>query len=79
MSYQRRTEVAAGEVRAHLGRTRQTVKDLADATGIPISTLNRRLLVLSAFTIDELDAIARHFGVEITDLLRPPVAIEVAS
>lgn len=80
MSYQRRTEIAAGEVRAHLGRARQSIQDLADATGIPISTLNRRLRVTAPvpFNVDELDVIAQHFGVDAIDLLRAPAVSAVA-
>jgi transcriptional regulator with XRE-family HTH domain len=69
MGYQRRTEVAAGEIRALLGRNRQSIQDLANSVDIPLSTLNRRLLGEVAFTVDELDAIANHFEVPITALL----------
>lgn len=79
MTYQRRTEVAAGEVRALLGRNRQSIQDLSAAVGIPLSTLNRRLLGKSAFTIDELDVIATHFAVSLDTLLRTPQRVEVAS
>jgi transcriptional regulator with XRE-family HTH domain len=79
MNYQRRTAVAAGEVRALLGRNRQSIADLSAATGIPLSTLNRRLLVKAPFTIDELDIIARHFDVPMSTLLTAPPRSEVAS
>jgi hypothetical protein len=79
MNYQRRTEVAAGEVRALLGRNRQSISDLSASTGIPLSTLNRRLLVKAPFTIDELDLIASHFGVPMSSLLSAPLRSEVAS
>lgn len=79
MTYQRRTEVAAGEVRALLGRNRQSIQDLAVAVDIPLSTLNRRLLGKAAFTVDELDVIAKHFGVPLVSLLSQPASAQVAS
>lgn len=79
MRYQRRSEVAAGEVRALLGRNRQTIAGLSESTGIPIATLNRRLSSRSPFTVDELDLIAQHFGVTVADLLTAPPRGEVAS
>ena len=72
MTYRRRTEIAAGEVRALLGRNRQSIQDLSIATGIPLSTLNSRLLLKRPFSIDELDAIARHFSVPISALVTEP-------
>lgn len=79
MRYQRRSEVAAGEVRALLGRNRQTIAGLSESTGIPIATLNRRLSGRTPFTVDELDLIAHHFGVSVADLLTAPSRGEVAS
>jgi transcriptional regulator with XRE-family HTH domain len=76
MNYEPPSKVASGEVRALLGRNRESIKELADSTSIPLSTLNRRLLGKSAFTIDELDRIAKHFGVEVADLI--PRAARVA-
>jgi len=70
VTYQRRTEIAAGEVRALLGRNRQSIQELSSGTGIPLSTLNRRLLGKAAFTIDELDTIARYFAVPLSALLK---------
>ena len=79
MTYQRRSKVAAGEVRAFLGRNRLSITDLSVATGIKLSTLNSRLLLKTDFTIDDLDKIARYFGVTVNDLITEPVRVEVAS
>lgn len=46
-----------------------TEKSLADRTGIPRTTLRRRLTGLSSFTINELHAIASHLGVSLLDIL----------
>lgn len=73
MGYQRRTEVAAGEIRALLSRNRMSIQDLSDAVDIPFSTLSRRLLGKTAFTVDELDVIASFFSVPLPSLLKPPV------
>lgn len=80
MTYQRRSsDIAVGEVRALLGRSRQSIPDLAAGTGISLSTLNRRLLGQAPFTMDELDSIAHHFNVPARDLLTPPRTAEAAS
>lgn len=42
---------------------------LAEATGIPRVTLIRRLNGSVAFSVDELDRIAAHLGVSVSDLL----------
>lgn len=67
-----RSEVAAGEVRALLGRNRQTIHQLAIATDISLSTLKRRLLLKAPFTVDELERIARHFDVSVLSLVSRP-------
>ena len=72
MTYQRRSDVAAGEVRALLGRNRQSINDLSVATGISLSTLNRRLSGERPFTLDDLDKIAIHFDVDPKSLITPP-------
>ncbi|WP_136643218.1 hypothetical protein [Subtercola vilae] len=80
MTYQRRrSEVAAGEVRALLGRNRESIEDLSSATGIPLSTLKRRLLLKTDFTIDEIELIARHYGVTYNSVVYAPQEVEAAS
>jgi transcriptional regulator with XRE-family HTH domain len=55
-------------VRGLLGSNRESIKHLATATGISLSTLNRRLLGKSSFTIDELFAISNHFSVPVNKI-----------
>lgn len=45
-----------------------TQRDLSDATGIPLVTLNRRLTGSSPFLFTELVAVARHLGLSVTEL-----------
>ena len=47
---------------------------LSEATGIPRTTLNRRLLGASPFNTEELDAIAGRIGTSVSDLLREEAA-----
>lgn len=48
---------------------------LASDTGIPLSTLNRRLLGHQPFTIRELASIATALGVSITDITSAAEAV----
>lgn len=43
---------------------------LSEATGIPRTTLLRRLAGLSPFTVSELEAIAGYLGVSASDLVQ---------
>lgn len=45
-----------------------TQRELANATQIPLATLNRRLACVAPFTVIELAAIARVLHTSITDL-----------
>ncbi|GAB3292824.1 helix-turn-helix domain-containing protein [Pseudoclavibacter terrae] len=72
MNYESPSSKAARSVRALLAEKRESIESLAEATGIAHSTLKRRLLTISPFTIDELSVIAEHFGVRVHDLLTPP-------
>lgn len=58
----------AAEVRAEIGRAGVSQLAVARATGIPQSTLNRKLAAKAerdSFTVDELDRIARVLQVPI--------------
>lgn len=59
----------AAEVRAELARRRLTTRELAVGAGIALTTLRRRLAGESAFTLDELAAIAGCFGIPLMTLL----------
>lgn len=56
-------------VRAEAARRRVTVLELSRRTGISRPTLTRRLDGDSAFTVDELQAVARVLDLPVTSLL----------
>jgi len=67
-----RARVAA-EVRAHMGRVDISQLQLAAMTGIPQSTLNRRLrprIERDSFKVGELERIAKALGVSVVDFFR---------
>ena len=68
----------ARSVRALLATRGESIAKLATDTYIAESTLKRRLLGHSSFTIEEAGYIAQHFGVSISDLLAPPFEVEHA-
>lgn len=47
----------------------ETQEELADKLGITRGTLNRKLTGKVNFTISDLEGIADHFGVKITELI----------
>lgn len=51
-----------------------TVLGLSQATGIPRTTLDRKLRARDAFDVDELSLIAGQLGVSVTYLVRVPRA-----
>lgn len=63
------TQTVAGRVRSAMEEQGQTEKGLADATGIPRTTLRRRLTGNSPFTLNELDVLAPLLGISLVDLL----------
>lgn len=71
MNYDTPSGKSARAIRSILFDRRESIESLAAGTGIALSTLKRRLLVASPFTIDELGLIAAYFGVPITDVLAP--------
>ncbi len=72
MNYESLSSKAARSIRALQAGERESIEILAETTGIAHSTLKRRLLGISPFTIDELGLIATHYGVEVSDLIKPP-------
>lgn len=66
-------ETAAARIGAHLqgivAERGITIRDLADATGIPHSTLHRRLQGHDSFTINELERITAHLSLDILAVL----------
>lgn len=71
MNYATPSAQAALAVRALLHDRAETQERLADSIGISLSTLKRRMLCTSPFTIDELFAIARYFDVPLPQVLFP--------
>lgn len=79
MNYISPSAQAARTIRLHLADRGEAIETLSNVTGISHSTLKRRLNGLSSFTIDELDVIARHFSVTVSDLLISPFARQKVS
>lgn len=71
MNYSTPSGKAARAIRAILADRRQSIEALAAGTGLSLSTLKRRLLTHSPFTIDELVVIAGYFEVQLADVLTP--------
>lgn len=64
----------AGSVAEAISEAGETSTSVADATGIPRSTLRRRLLGSSPFTVAELGLIAGHLGTTPEQLMSVQVA-----
>nr|MDT0658080.1 helix-turn-helix domain-containing protein [Micromonospora sp. DSM 115978] len=65
----RLAELVAEEVAAALGRRRMTGAALAAAIGASEMYISRRLNKQTAFSLNDLDRIARALGVSVLDLL----------
>ncbi|WP_243061199.1 helix-turn-helix transcriptional regulator [Nocardioides sp. SR21] len=65
-TFTRRTAIA---VQAAIEAAGQTQLGVAEESGIPRTTLIRRLRGLSAFTVAELEAIAAVLGTTVSNLL----------
>ena len=63
------SEAVAEEVRAHMARKRISQKIAARALGISQSSMSRRLIGASPFTVDDLYVLARLFGINAADLI----------
>lgn len=66
------TERVAATVTTEMDRVGASINGLADATGIPFSTLRRKLAGHGDFTLGDLLAIAETLGVTPADLLPEP-------
>lgn len=75
MNYSSLNKLAVSNIRALLGAWRESIEALATATQIPVSTLKRRLLNKSPFTLEEIELIANHFTVNASDLISPSFVI----
>lgn len=72
MNYETWSKRASRAIRALLASKGESIESLAESTGIAHSTLKRRLVGTSPFTIDELQLIAEHFDVTVSQVLTPP-------
>lgn len=72
MTYNSPSTRVAQSIRSLLAVRGETIAKLSEMTYIPESTLKRRLLGRSPFTLEEAGHIAEHFDVSISDLLSPP-------
>lgn len=57
------------EVRAEMERQKISLNSLASKTGIPISTLRRRVIGFSPFTTDELFVVTTLLGVKMSEII----------
>ena len=64
-----KTQSRAASIREAIRQAGFTPFTLAEATGIPRTTLNRRLLGVTPFNTEELDSIAAALNTSVTDLL----------
>lgn len=71
MNYSTPSGKAARAIRSLLADRRESIEALSAGTGLALSTLKRRLLGATPFTIDELSMIAEYFGVSIVAVLTP--------
>lgn len=74
MDFKTATQRRAASIREAIDLAGHTPFSIAEATGIPRTTLNRRLLGASPFNTEELDAIALALGTNVTDLLMEEAA-----
>lgn len=73
------TEVIAGEVRAHMARTRTGQAEIAGVLHRTQSWVSRRTNGLMPFTIDELFAVSGVLGVPVRELMGNLLDDQVAS
>lgn len=71
MNYETPSGKAARAIRSILADRRISVELCSESTGIALSTLKRRLLGTSPFSIDELGNIANYLQVSIVEVLVP--------
>jgi len=63
------SQAVAAEVRAELARKGRSRQWLADAIGMPLSTLNTRCRGTEPFRITELAAVSEALSVDVRDFL----------
>ena len=68
------SRIIAANVSAALSAAGIAQRDAATQTGIPLTTLSRRLTGNSPFTVVELDLLARILGVTVSALIAQAAA-----
>lgn len=79
MNYDTPSLKSARAIRSILFDRHESIESLAAGTGIALSTLKRRLLGASPFTIDELGLVASYFDVSILDVMTPQAPASATS
>jgi plasmid maintenance system antidote protein VapI len=72
MNYETPNHNVILNTRGLLGIRRESIEKLSAATGISLSTLKRRLLGKSKFTLDEVSKLSEHFGVSVQFIVSSP-------
>ncbi|PPI08214.1 helix-turn-helix transcriptional regulator [Rathayibacter sp. AY1B8] len=76
MNYDTPNSRAGRAIRVLLAERGESIEALSDGTGISNSTLKRRLLGATSFTIDELGLVAQYFDVPLTHVVVSPAERE---
>lgn len=76
MDYGTYSGKASRSIRIILADRRLSIEALSDGTGISLSTLKRRLLGATPFTLDEIGLIAEYFGISIMSVIEVREAVE---
>ena len=63
------TAQVSARIRGHMAMQRKTVQGMCLATGMAASTASRRLAGTSAWTLDEIAAVAAYLGISASDLI----------
>ncbi|WP_405137491.1 helix-turn-helix domain-containing protein [Nocardia sp. NBC_01388] len=63
------TRLLVAEIRATLSRLRWTQPDLSERAGVPLRTLEKILRSDSALDVEQLDQIAKAFGISPEELI----------
>lgn len=66
------TSATAAHVRELLGTHRITQTEAGRILGLPQSAVSARLTGHRAFQLDELDTLAKHFDLDVRDLIAVP-------
>ncbi|MEE1296685.1 hypothetical protein [Bifidobacterium pseudolongum] len=71
MNYRSLNSIAATNIDSMRGATHESIEQLSANTNIPLSTLKARLARRYSYTLDEIELLARHWGIDGAGLLSP--------